>query len=107
MPPYLSRLMRAITRSRANRRTAPSLSDVQQARQHMLQSLADCHDASALRLRARIHAAASHKDLWMLRSETYRVISLHHCQTIAVERIDQLMHVFGDRAQWSDSGRPS
>jgi len=107
MPPCLSRLMRAIVRPRNTRRPTPRLADVQLARQHMLQSLADCNDASALRLRNRIQLAASHKDLWMLRSEAYRVISLHHCQSIAVERIDQLMHVFDDWVQWSDSGRPS
>lgn len=106
MPPCLSRLVKAFTRPRPSRRPAPRLADVQQARQHMLQCLTDCHDASALRLRSRIQSAASHKDLWMLRSEAYRVISLHHCQSIAVERIDKLMHLFDDRIQWSDSGRP-
>jgi len=107
MPPSLARLLRAFTRPSPSRRPAARLADIQLARQHMLQSVSDCHDEAAARLRSRIESARSHKELWMLRSEAYRVISLHHCQSIAVERIDTLMHVFEDRVPWSDSGRPS
>ena len=106
MPHQLVRLMRAIARP-ALRRSGARLSDVHQARQRMLQSVSDCSDESALRLRARIHSARSHKDLWMLRSEAYRIISLNHCQSIAVERIEALMHVFDDWVEWGDSGRLS
>jgi hypothetical protein len=107
MPPTLVRLLRAFRRRPSTHPAPARLADIQQARHQMLQSVHDCHDEAASRLRSRIQSARSHKELWMLRSEAYRVISLHHCQSVAVERIDLLMHVFEDTVPWSDSGRPS
>ncbi|TNF51618.1 MAG: hypothetical protein EP308_12925 [Burkholderiales bacterium] len=107
MPPCISRLLRSFRRRSSSKPAPARLADVQQARHHMLQSVHDCQDEAAARLRSRIGQARSHKELWMLRSEAYRVISLHHCQSVAVERIDLLMHVFEDTVPWSDSGRPS
>lgn len=106
MPHPLAPLRRLLAWWRPTRKRT-TLADMQQARQHMLDCVGDCNDSSALRLRARIHRAANHRDLWMLRSEAYRVISLSHCQSVAVERIDQLMHLFDQQVSWSDSGRPS
>lgn len=65
--------------------------DLQHLRSALLDSVKDCHSGlPTQRLHARIARATSAQDLWVLRADIHDVISRHHCQTIAVERIRHL-----------------
>jgi hypothetical protein len=72
----------------------PTLKDLQAIRVVMLASVKDCEGLQAQRLQLKISGAASAQDLWMLRNDTYLVISQQHDQAVAAKRINQLMHAF-------------
>ena len=86
-----------IGRSLMKRRKAPkvaTLKDLQVIRTAMLKCMEDCDGLQAQRLHLKITSAASPQDLWMLRNDTYQVISQQYSQTAAAERINQLMDAF-------------
>lgn len=59
------------------------------------------------RLLRQIRASEHRRDLWLLRSDAYRLIALQHCQAIADERLRELLHLFGGRTVAGETGRPS
>jgi hypothetical protein len=90
MPPCISRLLRSLRRTRPARR----LSDLHAARSALLAAIDDCQGLKAEQLKLKLDRARHHRDLWMLRSDAYRLISLQHCQAIADERMRELLHLF-------------
>lgn len=70
------------------------LTDVQNVRSALLLAVHDCSGLPAQHLQLKIRSARTHRDLWMLRSDAYRLIALQHCQSTANERIDGLLHLF-------------
>lgn len=89
MPPSITRLLTSLRRPRTRR---PA--DLHTARDAMLQAVADCQGMPVDQLKLKIRGARHHRDLWMLRSEAYHLIALQHCQSIAEERIRELLHLF-------------
>jgi hypothetical protein len=90
MPPCISRLLRSLRRQRPAQR----LSDLHTARSALLAAVDDCQGLNAEQLKRKLGTARHHRDLWMLRSDAYRLISLQHCQAIADERMRRLLHLF-------------
>lgn len=90
MPPCISRLLRSLRRQRPAKR----LSDLHTARSALLAAIDDCQGLNAEQLKRKLGTARHHRDLWMLRSDAYRLISLQHCQAIADERMRHLLHLF-------------
>lgn len=74
-------------------RTA-SLKDLAMIRQQLVHSVADCTSQTAQRLRSRIDQARSPQELWLLRNDAFQVISQQHDQSIAAERINDLIQCF-------------
>jgi len=52
--------------------------------------LADVEDPQRFRLQAALMLAQSPQDLWFLRSKVFHLISKHHCESVARERITGL-----------------
>ena len=90
MPPCISRLLRSLRRSRPTQR----LSDLHTVRSALLAAIEDCQGLNAEQLKLKLSGARHHRDLWMLRSDAYRLIALQHCQAIADERLRHLLHLF-------------
>lgn len=90
MPPCLSRLLRSLRRARSARH----LSDLHTVRSALLAAIEDCQGLKAEQLKLKLGAARHHRDLWMLRSDAYRLIALQHCQAVADERLRHLLHLF-------------
>jgi hypothetical protein len=77
---------------------SPSLNRLPRVRRDFLAVLADIDSDPAHRLRLRIAEAHSLRELWHLRSETYRVVGLAHSQAQAEERLALLNPHFPTRA---------
>lgn len=88
MPSSITRLLNAV------RRPARPLSDLPTVRSALLGALADCQGLQADQIRLKIRGARQHRDLWLLRSETYSLIALQHCQSVAEDRLRPLLPLF-------------
>jgi hypothetical protein len=97
VPPCLSRLWRALRDPRTGAAAARARNELPQVRTALLRAIEDCDGQNAERLQHQIRHARNHRDLWMLRSDAYRLIALQHCQSIAEQRIRQLLHLFEGR----------
>lgn len=102
MPPCITRLLRQVHRIRH-----PRGADLPTLRAALLAAIGDCEGAPAQRLQRQIRASEHHRDLWLLRSDAYRLIALQHCQAIADERLRELLHLFGGWTVAGETGRPS
>ena len=63
------------------------------------EAMADIQDPLRMRLQAALMACESPKDLWFLRGKLHNLISTHHCEQVAnerVSRLDQKMQFFVD-----------
>jgi hypothetical protein len=97
MPPSIARLLRSVRKPLPSTPNTPSsnrLAGLDGLRSAMLQAVDDCTGLPAQRLQIKIRNAHTHRDLWMLRSDAYRLIALHHCQSIADQRIHPLLNRF-------------
>lgn len=81
-------------RTRRSSNPTTRLSDLHQVRSALLQAIEDCQGLHSQRLQLQIRGARNHRDLWMLRSDAYRLIALQHCQAVADQRIQRLLHLF-------------
>lgn len=88
MPPRITRLLNAV------RRPARTPSDLPTARSALLEVVEDCQGLPVEHVRLKIRSARDHRDLWQLRSEVYRLVSLQHCQSVAEERLRPLVPLF-------------
>lgn len=68
--------------------------ELPEVRSAMHLSVRDCHGEPMARLNARIAQAASHGELWALRTEVYHLIATCHCQSVAAERIQAMSPLF-------------
>lgn len=75
-------------------RLTTRLTDLESVRSALMVAVHDCTGLPAQHLQLKIRSARTHRDLWMLRSDAYRLISLQHCQSVANQRIDDLLHLF-------------
>jgi hypothetical protein len=73
------------------RPTAPGVEDI---RRRLLEVLEDCTGFDCDRLRWRVHMGECAEELWLLRHAVFHVVSSQHCQTQAMQRLDQLQPVF-------------
>jgi len=94
MPPCLTRLWRSLRPRRSGGASAAPRSELPQVRRALLHAIDDCDGPPAEQLQHRIRSARSHRDLWLLRSDAYRLIALQHCQAVADERLQHLLHLF-------------
>lgn len=63
------------------------------------ESIADIQDPMRGRIQAALMSCMSPKDLWFLRSKIFNLISRHHCERVAHERVarlDQKLKFFVD-----------
>ncbi|MCW5671267.1 MAG: hypothetical protein KIT86_16545 [Hydrogenophaga sp.] len=84
--------MNLASRPRATR--SPSLKDLARIRLQLERSIADCTGTPATRLRKQIDQAQTPQELWLLRNDAYQLISQRHDQSVAAERINQLIQCF-------------
>ena len=94
MIPTIARIIRGTLNPRSTARKTPSLKDIQVIRNALLQSVEDCDSAPAQRLRHKIAATQTAKELWMLRNDAYQLISQQHSQSAAAARINDLISAF-------------
>jgi hypothetical protein len=92
--PTIARIIRGTLSPRSTARKTPSLKDIQVIRNALLQSVEDCDSAPAQRLRHKIAATQTAKELWMLRNDAYQLISQQHSQSAASARINDLISAF-------------
>lgn len=78
--------------------SSPSLNRLPPVRQDFLQSVGDIPSEAASTLGMRIGQARTLRELWHLRAELYRVVSLHHSQHEAERRLTELNRHFATRA---------
>ncbi|MFP5466795.1 MAG: hypothetical protein ACLGG8_04610 [Gammaproteobacteria bacterium] len=55
-------------------------------------AIADIDDPVRGRIQAALASCMSPKDLWFLRSKVFSLISRHHCERVASERVARLDH---------------
>jgi hypothetical protein len=72
----------------------PHEATLDEVRDAVLATLKDCDGAACERMRWRLRAAQTAKDLWLLRSEIFRTVSAQHCQAVAATRINALLPAF-------------
>ena len=77
---------------------APPLSRLPGARMEFMAALADIDSEDAERLRCRIGATHSLRELWHLRADIYRVVGVSHRQSEAETRMALLNSHFPTRA---------
>jgi hypothetical protein len=65
-----------------------------QIRQYVLRTLNDCMGIHVAKLQYKVYAARSPKELWMLRSDIYQLVSHSHSQQVAADRINALLPYF-------------
>lgn len=90
----LHKLLASIRQRPSSSENSGRACELPQVRSAMHQSVRDCHGNPVARLNARIAQAASHGELWALRTEAYQLIATCHCQSVAVERIRALTPLF-------------
>jgi hypothetical protein len=90
----MSRLLKAMQSPFPPSRKAARVTDLQVIRTALRQCVEDCQGIAIDRLTMRIASARTHQELWLLRSDAYRLISLSHCQSVASQRISALLHHF-------------
>ena len=94
MIPTIARFIRGSLKPRAPGRKTASLKDLQAIRKALVQCIDDCESVSANRLRHKIIHAQTPQELWLLRNDAYQLISQQTSQTIAAERINNLIGNF-------------
>lgn len=92
--PSIKRMFNFALRPRHQTRKPASLKDMATMRQALLLSLADCNSPGVDRLRSKVEQAKAPQELWMLRNDAYQLISQQHNQSVAAERINDMIHFF-------------
>ncbi len=98
MSPRIAHLLRTVHRLADRPEVRPPPVDLNQVRRALLQAVEDCGGLPARRLQSRILEARNQRDLWLMRSDAYRLIALQHCQAVADQRIQRLLHLFEGRS---------
>ena len=90
----LARIIRVSLKPGYRKSRTPSLKDMAAIRKALEASFEDCTDVSAQRHRLKIENTKTPRELWMLRNDIYQIISQRHNQSVAAERINNLVRVF-------------
>lgn len=90
----LARMLGIQPGDRLPARSAPSLKNLLAIRQAMLACIVDCDTTASERLRHKIGHTQTPQELWMLRNDAYQLIAQRHNQTVAAERINELIGHF-------------
>ena len=90
----LARMLGLQPGDRLPARSAPSLKNLLAIRQAMLACIVDCDTIASERLRHKIGHTQTPQELWMLRNDAYQLIAQRHNQTVAAERINELIGHF-------------
>lgn len=90
----ITRIFRVAFTPRHQARKPASLKDLASIRSALLLSLEDCASLGAERLRTKVTHAKTPQELWMLRNDAYQLISQQHNQSIAAERINDMIRFF-------------
>jgi hypothetical protein len=80
---------------------AATLTDI---RSQILGALADCHGASADRVRNLVRSTRSGSDLLLLRGDIYQLVACAHCEAEARRRLNELLPILEG---WVPSGSVS
>jgi len=92
--PIIARIFRGSLKPLAPGRKTPHLKDLQAIRVALLRCIEDCDSVPARRLSHKIIHAQSVQELWLLRNDAYQLISQQTSQTVAAERINELISFF-------------
>lgn len=90
--------------SPARRRHGARPADLERVRQEFAEAVEDLRTPAADQLLDRIDAARGLRELWHLRAEVFRLVSLHHSQLEADERLAWLNRHFPTRSPRSGFG---
>jgi len=90
----VARLFRRALHARLAPQPSSSLRQLQRIRHALRDCVNDCAGSQAARLQGRIEKARNAQELWLLRNDAYQVISQHHDQRVAAERINQMLPLF-------------
>ncbi|MBS3910243.1 MAG: hypothetical protein KGZ70_00115 [Hydrogenophaga sp.] len=90
----ITRLFRFAFTPRHLARKPATLGDLVNIRKALLLSLEDCTSVGAARLRNQVAQAKTPQELWMLRNDAYQIISQRHNQSVAAERINDMIRLF-------------
>lgn len=88
------RLFRRTLHWRTRPSKRPSLQAMQRVRSALRECVDDCEGSQVTRLRMQIEKADTAQELWLLRNDAYQVISQHHNQCVAAERINKMLPLF-------------
>jgi hypothetical protein len=72
----------------------PRRMKLEQIKQRMLDTLHDCEDPAASRIRYKVGHALAPADLWLIRSDLYQYVANRHNQTEAALRVNHLLPCF-------------
>jgi hypothetical protein len=92
--PTLTRLIKSKMAQRKLRPPAAGLTDIRSIQSALMRCLEDCHGVTVQRLRHKISHTTSAQELWLLRNDAYQLISQQSSQTVAAERINNLISSF-------------
>lgn len=84
--------------------TPPGGRRLQRTKDDFAAALNDIKTAAAGSLADRVHTARSPRELWHLRSAVFQLVSLHHSQREAQQRLERLNRHFPTRAPRSGFG---
>jgi uncharacterized membrane protein YccC len=90
----ITRIFRVAFTPRQHAHKRASLKDLASIRSALLQSLEDCASLGAERLRTKVAHAKTPQELWMLRNDAYQLISQQHNQSVAADRINDMIRFF-------------
>lgn len=94
MIPTITRMFKVAFTPRHQTRKPATLKDLAGIRKALLLSLEDCTSVGAERLRSKVAQAKTPQELWMLRNDAYQHISQQHDQSVAAERINEMIRFF-------------
>lgn len=92
--PSITRMFKVAFTPRHQARKPATLKDLATIRKALLLGLEDCTSEGAARLRTKVAQAKTPQELWMLRNDAYQLISQQHNQSVAAERINDMIHFF-------------
>lgn len=97
MIPVIARMFKFAFKLRQRARKPVSSKELATIRKALLLSVEDCTSTGAARLRAKVGQAKTPQDLWMLRNDAYQLISQQHNQSVAAQRINNMIRFFEGR----------
>lgn len=82
------------TSAKASQVLSPQPATLDDIKVRMLAAFNDCDSPTAARIRYSVMKCITATELWLTRSDIFQVVSSHHGQKLATERVNQLLPLF-------------